>query len=411
MTDARVLAHLPNNKSSRCCLSASSPSFNMDGQPPHDGIQFSNNIPANPVTPVTPVNPVDPIDLVTPEKATNPANSSSQYASRADDPAWQAEQHLRGLDIVDDIYAKLAKWDAGELDELPRINEKMRAWLGTRFPDIAEIWNTDLRNRYLAARSEFALRRVRGVPRPSSNPSATPGTSNHASEPEILEEEEAAEQATESELENDMLQSPGSNGRADATLEHTSDATGATSNTPVRRSQPRAAKAVQGAAVSKRVPGKKRKGPAKLKLTIPHFESFIFLPEGDTDGRREPISKLPEATAACLQASLETLFQLDHQRACTVTRPENSGTYVNSQICLGIHILSRDRSKFAPLTTSCSTCNRFPDKRPCVRLEIDPATSETVLVFYPRPSDHQFSAVWTEPGFWLGPGVWQPSLV
>lgn len=190
-------------------------------------------------------------------------------------------------------------------------------------------------------------------------------------------------------------------------LEQSNPVRKATSNTTVRRSTSRAAPITQStAAVRKKAPAKKRKRPGKADRTIPFFERFVFLPEDDDGGRLEHISELPEKTALRLEASLDQLFQLDSERAWTVTRPVNSKTYLDSQVCIGVHLLSRDKTKLAPPMVSCPTCTGFAGVRPCVRLETDPEDSKTILVFYPRSSDRRSSeATWTEPRFWLGRGA------
>ena len=193
----------------------------------------------------------------------------------------------------------------------------------------------------------------------------------------------------------------------DTLLEDTAAAARATSNTTARRSKRIAAPLPKTAPSRKKAAGsKKRKGPAKLKNEVTDFDQFIFVPEDGDEGQLKPVSELPPPTATRLQAALETLYQGDFKRACTVTRAENSNTYVDSGKCIGLHLFQRSKKDLAPSTASCSTCTSYAGIRPCVRLEACPSTLETILIFYPRSADRRPSnAVWTEPQFWLGRGA------
>lgn len=163
----------------------------------------------------------------------------------------------------------------------------------------------------------------------------------------------------------------------------------AKSNATALRSRP-------ATAMTRRSDPQLRRG--RTEHSIPEFEHFVC-----ANGRLEPIASLPRATQKSLLDALNALFHLDFKRACTITRRSNSGTYLNSGICLGRHLLSRNNKTLAPASLSCSTCCGFPGARPCVRLETSPTRTEPFLVFYPRPRLFQpANAVWTQPDFWLG---------
>jgi len=87
---------------------------------------------------------------------------------------WQEQQHFYGAERIELIYQQLEQWETGKATKPPFVHEKAGRWLATKFPDIAEIWNNDLRGRIIKAQMQYRKQQLTGLPGPAVNEAPVP---------------------------------------------------------------------------------------------------------------------------------------------------------------------------------------------------------------------------------------------
>jgi hypothetical protein len=102
-------------------------------------------------------------------------------------------------------------------------------------------------------------------------------------------------------------------------------------------------------------PGKGKK--SKKDRAVTQFERYVVIADQLKNSQPQPIDRLPAAVADAINAAIYGLFDQYEQRAGLVTDPDNSKSYVNSNVCVWQHIISKAKAQPArKVEAGCKTC-------------------------------------------------------
>lgn len=87
---------------------------------------------------------------------------------------WQEQEHFYGIERIEFFYNQLEQYETGKAAKPPFVHEKVARWFATKFPDIAEIWNNDLRGRIVKAHMQYRKQQLTGLPGPAVNEAPVP---------------------------------------------------------------------------------------------------------------------------------------------------------------------------------------------------------------------------------------------
>jgi hypothetical protein len=145
--------------------------------------------------------------------------------------------------------------------------------------------------------------------------------------------------------------------------------------------------------------GKSRR--PKVDRGVTQFERYVVIEDQLKNQRVEPIDHLPAAVASAINTAIDQLFDQYEERASRVTDPDNSKGYVDSNVCVWQHIISKAKAKpTRGFGAGCTTCGK--SGRPCTLLQRRKDSEEVVLVTYPRHEKHApQDAKVTDIAYWV----------
>jgi hypothetical protein len=127
-------------------------------------------------------------------------------------------------------------------------------------------------------------------------------------------------------------------------------------------------------------PSKGRK--SKKDRGITQYERYVAIKDQLENKQIQPINRLPAAVAGAINAAMDQLFEEYEYRAGQVTDPDNSKSYVDSNVCVWQHIISKAKAQpTRPFDAGCKTCGK--NGRPCALLQRKDGSGEVILVTYP----------------------------
>jgi hypothetical protein len=150
--------------------------------------------------------------------------------------------------------------------------------------------------------------------------------------------------------------------------------------------------------------GKEPKGKgrrSKANRGITQFERYVIIEDQLKNQRVEPIDNLPAEVTSALNTAIDELFDQYEERAGLVTDPDNSKSYVDSNVCVWQHIISKAKAQpTRKFEAGCTTCGK--NGRPCTLLQRRQGSGEVILVTYPRHEKHApQNAKATEIAYWV----------
>jgi hypothetical protein len=137
---------------------------------------------------------------------------------------------------------------------------------------------------------------------------------------------------------------------------------------------------------------------SKTDRGITPYERHVAIKDQLNNNHTQPINRLPSAVADAINAAIDDLFDDYEPRAGLVTDPDNNKTYVDSNVCVWQHIISKAKAQPARrVEAGCKTCAK--NGRPCTLLQRQ-GSGKVIMVTYPR-HDMQASRQPTDVKYWF----------
>jgi hypothetical protein len=132
--------------------------------------------------------------------------------------------------------------------------------------------------------------------------------------------------------------------------------------------------------------------------SITPYDRYVVIKDQLGNRQTEPIDRLPAPVADAINAAINDLFDDYEPRAGLVTDPDNNKTYVDSNVCVWQHIISKAKAQPARrVEAGCKTCAK--NSRPCTLLQRQ-GSGKVIMVTYPR-HDMQASHQPTDIRHWF----------